>query len=448
MTVLRVELFGGNTYTKDLSRRIRQGKAKVFHQTLEATKRNHKEGVKAGVAVSSTSVPHWLKAVRGQTIETHPDRVASVQKIFRLATQGLGTKRIIKQLIADGDKPFGENGHWSKQYVLDTLRNRKVLGEWTPTLTNTETGEVETKETIYDYYPRIIDQTVFDKVQEMISARNRMDTESRKVSARTGGRIGAEVKNLFSHLIKCKGRAMSYHCKGDGKYQYLVTNYVKGEKADRLRYDRFENAFLYFLKHLDWKAIAGEGDTEELTAARLNLEEIATEIDRIRHQIAKWEEIVNNPEAPMDVVISMEKRINEKRPRLAELSEAKARINAEIESLRAKAGVLLGPEALLETIRGRNDLAVRARCRQEILKRVSRIDVRFGLDGVPTVAKVTFINGVIGGIRFKDKQTLIPFDAEGDFPMDEECDFSIAPDYHESEELSDCSFFMVVPYFD
>lgn len=49
----------------------------------------------------------------------------------------------------------------------------------------------------------------------------------------------------------------------------------------------------------------GEGETKDLTAVRANLVEIASEIDRCKHQISKLEEIVNNPEAPTDVIISM-----------------------------------------------------------------------------------------------------------------------------------------------
>ena len=147
----------------------------------------------------------------------------------------------------------------------------------------------------------------------------------------------------------------------------------------------------------------GEGNTKELTSARANLAEVASEIDRSRQQVSKWEEIVNNPEAPVDVIISMEKRINAAKPRLDELAEAKERISAEIEALRAKAGVIVNPEALLEAIQGRDNLEVRARCRQEILKRVSKIEVSFCEAGdmhgsrpkcPMTQARVFFANGV------------------------------------------------------
>jgi DNA invertase Pin-like site-specific DNA recombinase len=377
-------------YTTELSINICKGKARA-----EAKARTTGKAV-IGIA------PYWLKAVPGQKIEKLTDRCAIVEKIFRLASEGLGCKRIIKRLEADGDKPFGKAAHWNHMYVLDILRNRAVLGEYTPKLTNPETGEPETQETIHDFYPRVIDQLTWDRVQAIAAARNRIDTETRRKNAITGGRVGAEVRNLFTHLVECDGYKMGYECKDGGK-PLLVTSYAKGHKSRRIRYDLFETAFLSYLQDLDWKAVSGERDTKELTAARTNLAEIASEIDRSRQQISKWEEIVNNPEAPMDVIISMEKRINAAKPRLDELAEAKERISAEIEVLRAKAGVIVNPEALLEAIRGRDNLEVRALCRQEILKRVRKIDVSFceagdmhgsGPKCPMTQARIFFANGV------------------------------------------------------
>ena len=201
-------------------------------------------------------------------------------------------------------------------YVLDILRNRAVLGEYTPKLTNPATGESEAQETILDFYPRVIDQLTWDDVQARIAARNRIDTETRRQNTITGGRVGTEVKNLFTHLIECDGYKMSFHQVNDGDRPYLVSRYWKGHKSRRIRYDLLETAFLSYLQDLDWKAVSGEGDTKELTSARANLAEIASEIDRSRQQISKWEEIVNNPEAPVDVIISIEKRINAAKPRL------------------------------------------------------------------------------------------------------------------------------------
>ena len=54
----------------------------------------------------------------------------------------------------------------------------------------------------------------------------------------------------------------------------------------------------------------------------------------------------------------------------------------------------MNPEALLEAIQGRDNLEVRARCRQEILKRVRKIGVSFDDELGCVDAKVKFANGV------------------------------------------------------
>jgi len=65
------------------------------------------------------------------------------------------------------------------------------------------------------------------------------------------------------------------------------------------------------------------------------------------------------------------------------------------------------PEKLLALISDTANNDVRLRLRSEIRRRVSRIDLHFGLDGFKCVADVKFINGIVRGLIIDEKRTLV-----------------------------------------
>ena len=68
---------------------------------------------------------------------------------------------------------------------------------------------------------------------------------------------------------------------------------------------------------------------------------------------------------------------------------------ASFAAARSRATALESPEDLLALIRS-GDPEMRLKLKSEIRKRISRIEVSFGLDGFEAVADVKFINGVPG----------------------------------------------------
>jgi hypothetical protein len=91
------------------------------------------------------------------------------------------------------------------------------------------------------------------------------------------------------------GVVMVYHCKAGDK-PYLTSKWTHGQKAHRLRYDKFESTFLHFLSDLDWQSFAGESESEEEKAARAELERVLPELDRTARLVAKLTELANDPD--------------------------------------------------------------------------------------------------------------------------------------------------------
>jgi len=76
---------------------------------LDAVWRSKKDQARNEKKVVTRMVPGWLTVQEGEIVPL-PDRVATLRKIFALAAQGFGRKRIVNRLTLDGDKPFTDRG--------------------------------------------------------------------------------------------------------------------------------------------------------------------------------------------------------------------------------------------------------------------------------------------------------------------------------------------------
>ncbi|ACM19084.1 resolvase-like serine recombinase [Geotalea daltonii FRC-32] len=196
--------------------------------------------------------PAWLKLdeskIKFNGIEY---RVAIVRRIFNMALQGIGAASIAKKLNTEKIPAWkGDNG-WFPSYVKKILHNKAVLGEFEPHImvTDEEAGEKVRKptgEVFSDYYPRIIADEVFYRVQERC-----------KSNKDFGGKNG-KLSNLFGGLAKCGycGKPMQFVNKGNQTKagMYLVCDNARrkmGCEYHSFRYPEFEDAFLSFCSGLN-----------------------------------------------------------------------------------------------------------------------------------------------------------------------------------------------------
>jgi DNA invertase Pin-like site-specific DNA recombinase len=114
-------------------------------------------------------VPRWLALVDGAYVEI-PERVAIVDRVFKATLAGHGFVAIARQLNAEGIPAF-RGGTWCSSSIDDMLKNRCVLGEWQPK----DGGSV-----IEGYFPRIIDDTTFQRAEESMFLRRRKVTKQAK----------------------------------------------------------------------------------------------------------------------------------------------------------------------------------------------------------------------------------------------------------------------------
>ena len=251
--------------------------------------------------------PAWLELSKNRTkFNKITERTKVVKDIFKWSAKGLGTILIIRKLGEKGIKPWGKGKgknkmltKWHPSYIQKILNNRAVLGEFQPLKSNKK----DEMGVIKDYYPKIIHEDLFYKVQEA--------RKSRSVANKGGGRKGKTVSNLFSKIAYC-GYSFSnnmgiYKCEGDEELMVYVN---KGKKSPAkylqcvrqksgnigcdecrkmLRYDQFEIAFLTHVKDIDASLLLGSPDSlmKEIQALKDTISSARGKLVHIEKQIGK-----------------------------------------------------------------------------------------------------------------------------------------------------------------
>lgn len=205
-----------------------------------------------GKQILTRTRPAWLEVSEDKTkFVSIPERATAIQRIFSEGSSGHGSYSITRHLNEDGVLPFGRSNGWIESYVSKILKNRAVLGEFQP-CKKMDGKRVPVGDVIEDYFPRIIDEETFLKVQ--------VDRRARSVHG--GGRKGKFQRNLFTHIVKCAycGASMRFVDKGNGpkggKY-FKCSAAVRGMgcESKSWRYADFESSFFHFVREIDLTAV-------------------------------------------------------------------------------------------------------------------------------------------------------------------------------------------------
>jgi DNA invertase Pin-like site-specific DNA recombinase len=207
----------------------------------------------ASGSIMTAKVPSWLRVIgddpkKPRTIETIKDRVDIVRRMFRLADEGMGAPSIARLFNAE-KVPYWKPGKpWIVSQITTTLKDRKVLGIFQPRSDRKPVGEP-----LVGYYPPIINQTLFDRVQvaRVGRAKHHQGRQSHETinlfreimfDAATGDSIG-----MFSFIVK----------RGPKKGTKRVCLVSRGKLATSgiyevsFRYDLIEEVFINLFEELN-----------------------------------------------------------------------------------------------------------------------------------------------------------------------------------------------------
>jgi DNA invertase Pin-like site-specific DNA recombinase len=373
----------GRMHSHELSRKISHARQSEREQAAKDNK------------AFTPICPAWIKAKAGEKAVLIEEHANIVCRIFDLAAQGYGAKTIVRMLIAEKRTAFTRTGKWTPEYITSILKNRAVLGYYQPHKLFIQAREggkkvhvrVPVGEEILMYPPAIT-------MAQWEAARTQVDAKNRNLGKPVGVRQGGNVNSILSPLVYDAdlGRLMNFYQK-KGDHPYLVTKWAAKSKSNYLRYDHLEMALLGFLSDLDWQSVATESESLEVRELQTELETTLIAIDRHTQRLAAMQKFVE------DGVLSKSlwENLDLEKAALAEAVSRRQKLTSSVTEARAKVQALYSPEQLLTAIRA-GDAGLRLRLKEEIQKRITRIDVYFkpqvSLPAEHRLIRVRFINGI------------------------------------------------------
>jgi hypothetical protein len=192
----------------------------------------------------------------------HPERAGTVREIFRLVdTLGYGGTRIARRFHDPNNRVDSftpSSNTWHPGYINALLRNRAVLGEWQPMIRDKDGRKVPDPDgVVEDWYPRVVDEDVFERVQ-LVLDKNNTNPGGERGGNRGGGRMGPHFANLFFQMGKCaecgQSLILNWHTRRDGSRAcYLRCSWSRKKKCTNTTgysYPIFEKQFLHLERHM------------------------------------------------------------------------------------------------------------------------------------------------------------------------------------------------------
>jgi hypothetical protein len=235
------------------------------------------------------------------------------------------------------------------------------------------------------FYPAVVDHVLFQKAQDAL--------RTRRVSFH--GRTG-KVSSLFTSLIwDLTGEAplpMHYANKGKKDRPRLITDTDKSELRHSVGYEEFEITFLHFLDQLDWTSILDVAESADLQFTEKEIVEFAETIANLERQIEKLTDLlIDTPST------SLKQRLLDAEKRLQDEQAARSAAESKLADLRKRHSDLLDSWVVFSKLGLATDIETRAKLREEIRRKVRRIEMWFGDE---THCRIEFANGALRYARW------------------------------------------------
>lgn len=216
------------------------------------------------------SHPFFVDTSEG-VVKPHPLYFDAARLILTKRADGWGTNRIKKYLDATVPPPLNRRNKTLKTWSHDTIRRlphtEQILGIRRVTL---EGIEYELK----DYYPRLVSDDEYQKLQYVLSKRKVNSTSRNHVGLFTGIKVG---KCHHCGGTLCVYRASRRDRAVTETLRYACTNKQKGEPCEQrtFAHTQIEDALIRVGMMKLWKPTNNESfDTTELDVKRNHLEDL------------------------------------------------------------------------------------------------------------------------------------------------------------------------------
>lgn len=334
--------------------------------------------VKENKEVMSGRCPWWLKPSADNKIyEINEINAEVVRLMFQLAKDGLGNMLIAKYLNSRDIATPQHSLRWQNSTVGFNLRNIAAIGVLQ--LDQDNNGRTTTNTFVEDYYPPVVDKTLFYEVQAIRNSRNR------NKNTMSAGRKGL-CYNIFQGTAKCGYCGGSVHIRRkpgiNSAFLYCAKS-LQGGGCIGVSYNvrQLETEFLTFTKELNLASVLGDTSATDNLAAKES--DLAACIGKLEEFESKMNNLLTAVESGSDVTFLVQ-RLRDVEAELNNLKKRRLALQTEVDSLRNSSPndqeSVENLSALLEQLENKStDLddkyRLRFRLLTEVQKLVRRIDL-------------------------------------------------------------------------
>jgi DNA invertase Pin-like site-specific DNA recombinase len=267
-------------------------------ERVAASWERRRESARTGGRLATNRLPAWIELGPGGKPRLIPERAATVKRIFRLAAEGMGYRRIIGTLDREGVPAFGEavvregrsrpqfSGRWTRSYVTLLLNDRRAVGEFQPFKAGDapdgkrrrHVNFVPDGPPIPGYYPAAVTE------QEFLLARAGQAERANHGSRR---QRDAKYVNVFRGLLRHArdGEGIMVHNRGTSEAPQLVLHTASGVEGRApcytFPYPIFEEKVLEWLREIDPREVL----PHERAANRADV--LRAKLQQVRDEVAK-----------------------------------------------------------------------------------------------------------------------------------------------------------------
>jgi DNA invertase Pin-like site-specific DNA recombinase len=338
----------------------------------KAWKAKREEALRTGKRMT-TRAPAWLRASKDGKFVMIPERAKVVGRIFEMYLQQKGKAAIARQLQREKQPIWNKTRSgikaWNPNYIIRIISNKAVLGDLELGKRDENTGKrVLTSEVVKGYYPKVIEQDVFDRAQLLRQGKLMPpgQAQSRGANLFTGLLFDGHAKG-FRMRMQNKGRMSRFPRCGI----YLVSDAKRIEQTNTWSYVKFEESFFAFIDQVDWRELISDSEPPgEASTWDVQITSIGGEIKTLAKERDNYVDYVGKAgysESVEKKLEQVEQSIKSKQQEIEALKQKRAQARAAVEAIKAGRTV--------EKVVDIGDRATRLRLRNLICGQVEKIEL-------------------------------------------------------------------------
>ncbi len=356
--------------------------------------------------------PYWMQLSKDKTkFELIPEKANVVKRILNLAQSGHGNSSITKILNKEMVPTFSNNPNgWQPSYIQKVIESTACYGTFSMHTTDSSGNDVIEK--IKNYYPAIISELEWSKIQD-----------ERKLRSKKGGinkGANGRVSNIFSGLLfcaYCKGSmTMGAETKkrlGNKRIAYVAcSNARRGLNCNfiRWKYDELEELLLSTCKQLNFDDVLGNSNNLELSEMENNLFKLKGEKIETESRIANLIDAIetgNKTDSTTKRILELEECLDKQNHQIKDLEEQSQKFRSKINARHNISKTLNNIISLLKTSEGDELNRLRKKLALQIRSTIKRIFLSPGGAFLNKQREALILNSDLKGLTNELKNTIL-----------------------------------------